>query len=178
MHKQYLATTVYSLNRENVGELPGWFQTNRIAWVFASRQTIGEEGSYMSSVLCPHMNLGPLVLDVQEESPSSIMFKTECKQKILGILAAELLIQIAFISKSKHQNHPKNKTKRAPTQWLSRHLLSHSVLFSYDCQWDYEKYLVFPPLLSLPFTMVHFKSSCPLQLCSKSARFWFCSFRG
>lgn len=45
----------------------------------------------MSSVLCPHVNLGPPVLNMQEASPNSAVFEPECKYKIPGILAAKLL---------------------------------------------------------------------------------------
>lgn len=45
----------------------------------------------MSSELCPHVNLGPLVLNMQEASPNSAGPEPERKDKIPGVLAAKLL---------------------------------------------------------------------------------------
>lgn len=59
MHKQYLATTVYSLNGENVGGLPGQFQTNRIAWVFASRVDNRRRGELYEQCIVPTCELRP-----------------------------------------------------------------------------------------------------------------------
>lgn len=95
MHKQYLAATVGSLNEGNVGGLPGWFWTIRIAWVFASRVDNRRGEELYEQCTVPTCELRRNLQVVQGLSQGT-------RRKSL---ASGLLIQIPCISKRKHQKN-------------------------------------------------------------------------
>lgn len=171
MHKQYLATTVYSLNGKNVGELPDWFQTNRIAWVFASRVHNRRRGGLNEQCIVPTSSCKRNLQAVQCLSQSTSI-------KFLASWWLSSSFRLLALARANTKNIQETRLKELQHSGSLSFFFLIQVYFHNGCQWDYEKDLTFPLLLALPFTMLHFKSSCPMQFCSKSAHFWFCSFRG
>lgn len=136
--------------------------------MFASRVDNRRRGELYEQCIVPTYELRPsgargILLAMQEESPSSEVFEPEHKEKIPGILAEELLVQIACISKIKHQkNIQEAKLKVLQHSGCLSCFFLIQVYFHMTVSGTMRRILPSPHCFPSPFTMVHFKSSCPL----------------